>query len=66
LHIDGSQIRNAIYASGELPWPVGAEEWEASAAAYAEQLAAETDLTLALIGAAGPAELDGTWIAASS
>jgi lactate 2-monooxygenase len=39
---------------------------EAGVAAYLEQLAAETDLTFALIGASGPADLDGTWIAASS
>ena len=34
--------------------------------AFLDQLAAETDLTLALIGAAGVGDLDGTWIAASS
>ena len=39
---------------------------EAGVGAYVEQLAAETDLTLALMGASGPAELDRTWIAASS
>jgi lactate 2-monooxygenase len=33
VRIDGSQIQNAIYVSGESPWPVGAEEWEATAAA---------------------------------
>ena len=35
-------------------------------AAYIEQLAAETDVTLALIGAPSLAELDESWIAASS
>ena len=33
--------------------------------AVLEQFAAETDLTLALLGARGVAELDATWIAAS-
>jgi len=36
LRIDGSQIQNAIYVSGESPWPVGAEEWETRAAAALE------------------------------
>jgi isopentenyl diphosphate isomerase/L-lactate dehydrogenase-like FMN-dependent dehydrogenase len=35
-------------------------------AALIQQLAAETDLTLALIGASSIRELDSTWIAASS
>jgi lactate 2-monooxygenase len=35
-------------------------------AAYIEQLAAETDVTLALIGASSITELDRSWIAASS
>jgi lactate 2-monooxygenase len=35
-------------------------------AAYIEQLAAETDVTLALIGAPSLTELDESWIAASS
>ena len=39
---------------------------EAGVAALIEQLAAETDLTLALMGASSTAELDGSWIAASS
>jgi lactate 2-monooxygenase len=39
---------------------------EAGVAALIEQLAAETDLTLALMGASSIAELDGSWIAASS
>jgi lactate 2-monooxygenase len=39
---------------------------EAGVAALIQQLAAETDLTLALIGASSTAELDSTWIAASS
>jgi lactate 2-monooxygenase len=29
---EGSQIQNAIYASGESPWPIAPEEWEARAA----------------------------------
>src|SRR5438105_8275559 len=28
---DGSQIQNEIYMSGESPWPVGFEGWEARA-----------------------------------
>ena len=39
---------------------------EAGVAALIQQLAAETDLTLALIGASSIGELDSTWIAASS
>ncbi|HMI28858.1 MAG TPA: alpha-hydroxy-acid oxidizing protein [Gaiellaceae bacterium] len=39
---------------------------EAGVGALIEQLAAETDLTLALIGASSITELDSTWIAASS
>ena len=39
---------------------------EAGVAALLEQLAAETDLTLALMGARSIAELDTSWIAASS
>ena len=39
---------------------------EAGVAAVIEQLAAETDLTLALMGARSIAELDASWIAASS
>jgi lactate 2-monooxygenase len=29
---EGSQIQNAIYVSGESPWPIAPEEWEARAA----------------------------------
>jgi lactate 2-monooxygenase len=32
VRFDGSQIQNQIYLSGESPWPVGADEWEARAA----------------------------------
>jgi lactate 2-monooxygenase len=39
---------------------------EAGVAALVEQLAAETDVTLALLGAGSIAEVDGSWIAASS
>jgi lactate 2-monooxygenase len=39
---------------------------EAGVAAVLQQLAAETDLTLALMGAGSVDELDSTWIAASS
>jgi isopentenyl diphosphate isomerase/L-lactate dehydrogenase-like FMN-dependent dehydrogenase len=39
---------------------------EAGVAALVDQLAAETDLTLALMGARSITELDSTWIAASS
>lgn len=39
---------------------------EAGVAALIEQLAAETDLTLALLGAGSIEELDSSWIAASS
>jgi lactate 2-monooxygenase len=28
MSIDGSAIQNAIYASGESPWPVAPEDWE--------------------------------------
>jgi lactate 2-monooxygenase len=28
VRVDGSQIQNAIYISGESPWPVGASAWE--------------------------------------
>jgi lactate 2-monooxygenase len=36
MHFDGTQVQNEIYVSGESPWPVGADAWEARAA---EQLA---------------------------
>jgi lactate 2-monooxygenase len=32
MRFDGTQVQNEIYVSGESPWPVGAEEWEARAA----------------------------------
>ena len=32
MTFDGTQVQNQIYISGESPWPVGAEEWEARAA----------------------------------
>jgi lactate 2-monooxygenase len=31
MSFDGTQVQNQIYISGESPWPVGAEEWEARA-----------------------------------
>jgi lactate 2-monooxygenase len=31
VRIDGSQVQNEIYISGESPWPVGADAWEAAA-----------------------------------
>jgi lactate 2-monooxygenase len=31
VRIDGSQVQNEIYISGESPWPVGAEAWEVKA-----------------------------------
>jgi lactate 2-monooxygenase len=32
MRFDGTQVQNEIYVSGESPWPVGAEDWEARAA----------------------------------
>jgi lactate 2-monooxygenase len=32
VRFDGTQVQNEIYVSGESPWPVGADEWEARAA----------------------------------
>ena len=32
MNFDGTQVQNQIYLSGESPWPVGADEWEARAA----------------------------------
>jgi lactate 2-monooxygenase len=32
MHFDGTQFQNEIYISGDSPWPVGADEWEARAA----------------------------------
>jgi lactate 2-monooxygenase len=31
MHFDGSQYQNEIYITGESPWPIGADEWEARA-----------------------------------
>jgi lactate 2-monooxygenase len=31
MHFDGSQFQNEIYVTGESPWPVGPDEWEALA-----------------------------------
>jgi lactate 2-monooxygenase len=36
MRFEGTQVQNEIYVSGESPWPVGAEEWEARAAATLE------------------------------
>jgi isopentenyl diphosphate isomerase/L-lactate dehydrogenase-like FMN-dependent dehydrogenase len=33
---EGSAVQNAIYASGESPWPIAPEQWEALAAAALE------------------------------
>ena len=32
MRFEGSQVQNAIYVSGESPWPIAPEEWEARAA----------------------------------
>ena len=32
MTFEGGQVRDAIYLSGESPWPISAEEWEARAA----------------------------------
>ena len=32
MRFSGSQVQNEIYVSGESPWPISAEEWEARAA----------------------------------
>jgi lactate 2-monooxygenase len=32
MRFDGTHVQNEIYVSGESPWPVGADEWEARAA----------------------------------
>ena len=37
MRFDGTQVQNEIYISGESPWPVGADDWEARAV---ERLAA--------------------------
>jgi lactate 2-monooxygenase len=31
MRFDGTQVQNEIYISGESPWPVGADDWEARA-----------------------------------
>ena len=31
MSFQGSQIQNAIYVSGESPWPIAPEEWETRA-----------------------------------
>jgi isopentenyl diphosphate isomerase/L-lactate dehydrogenase-like FMN-dependent dehydrogenase len=31
MHFEGSQFQNEIYGTGESPWPVGADDWEALA-----------------------------------
>jgi lactate 2-monooxygenase len=36
MRFEGSQIQNAIYVSGESPWPIAPEEWEARAAEVLE------------------------------
>jgi len=32
MDFEGSQVQNAIYVSGESPWPISPEEWETRAA----------------------------------
>jgi lactate 2-monooxygenase len=32
MEFSGGQVRDAIYVSGESPWPISAAEWEARAA----------------------------------
>jgi isopentenyl diphosphate isomerase/L-lactate dehydrogenase-like FMN-dependent dehydrogenase len=36
MSFEGSQIQNAIYVSGESPWPIAPEEWETRAAEVLE------------------------------
>jgi lactate 2-monooxygenase len=36
MRFEGGQIQNAIYVSGESPWPIAPEEWEARAAEVLE------------------------------
>ena len=31
MPFDGTQVQNEIYVSGESPWPIGADDWEARA-----------------------------------
>ncbi|HET8651136.1 MAG TPA: alpha-hydroxy-acid oxidizing protein [Gaiellaceae bacterium] len=37
MEFEGSQVQNAIYASGESPWPIAADDWEARAAEVLDQ-----------------------------
>jgi lactate 2-monooxygenase len=36
MSFEGRQVQNAIYVSGESPWPISAEEWEQRAAEVLE------------------------------
>jgi lactate 2-monooxygenase len=36
MRFEGSQVQNAIYVSGESPWPIAPEEWEARASEILE------------------------------
>jgi lactate 2-monooxygenase len=36
MRFEGSQVQNAIYVSGESPWPIAPEEWETRAAEVLE------------------------------
>ncbi len=36
MRFDGTQVQNEIYVSGESPWPVGGQDWEARAAEVLE------------------------------
>jgi lactate 2-monooxygenase len=36
MRFEGSQVQNAIYVSGQSPWPIAPEEWEARAAEVLE------------------------------
>jgi lactate 2-monooxygenase len=36
VSFEGGQVQNAIYVSGESPWPISPEEWEARAAEVLE------------------------------
>jgi lactate 2-monooxygenase len=56
---------NAALVGRPYAWGLAAGGQE-GVAEVLRQLMAETDLTMALVGAHGPAELDRTWIAASS
>jgi lactate 2-monooxygenase len=37
MRFDGTQVQNEIYISGESPWPIGADDWEARAAEALER-----------------------------